>query len=87
VIGHGHGFLAERGHALDELGEVAGAVEQRVLGVQMEVSELGHGPGSILAAERITRLPRNAVHEEKTAEIAMPVGRHECAEGARCGLD
>ena len=43
VVGHGDGFLAEGGDAVDELVDVAGAVEEGVLGVQMEVGEFGHG--------------------------------------------
>jgi hypothetical protein len=43
VVGHGDGFLAEGGDAVDELGDVAGAVEEGVFGVEMEVGELGHG--------------------------------------------
>ena len=43
VVGHGDGALAERGHAVHELGKVASAIEEGVLGVQMEVGELGHG--------------------------------------------
>ena len=42
VVGHGHGFLAEFGDAVDEFLDVAGAVEQGVFGVQMEVGEFGH---------------------------------------------
>ena len=43
VVGHGHGLLAQGGDAVHELGEVACAVEEGVLGVQMEVGEFGHG--------------------------------------------
>ena len=43
VVGHGDGFLAEGGDAVDEFVEVAGSVEEGVLGVEMEVGELGHG--------------------------------------------
>ena len=42
VVGHGDGFLAERGDAVDELVNVAGAVEEGVFSVQMEVGEFGH---------------------------------------------
>jgi len=42
VVGHGNGFLSERGYAVDELGNVTGAVEEGVFGVEMEVGELGH---------------------------------------------
>lgn len=41
VVGHGDGFLAERGDAVNELLDVASAVEEGVLGVQMEVGEFG----------------------------------------------
>ena len=43
VVGHGDGLLAERGDAVDELVDVACAVEEGVFGVQMEVGEFGHG--------------------------------------------
>ena len=43
VVGHGDGLLAQRGDAVDELVDVAGAVEEGVFGVQMEVGEFGHG--------------------------------------------
>ena len=43
VVRHGHSLLAERGHAIDELGHVAGAVEEGIFGVQMQMSEFGHG--------------------------------------------
>jgi hypothetical protein len=39
VVGHGHGLLAEFRHAIDELVDVARAVEEGVLSVQMEVGE------------------------------------------------
>jgi hypothetical protein len=43
VVGHGNGFLAKGGDAVDEFVEVAGSVEEGVLGMEMEVGELGHG--------------------------------------------
>jgi hypothetical protein len=43
MIGHGDGFLAEGGDAVDEFIEVASSVEEGVLGVEVEVGELGHG--------------------------------------------
>ena len=43
VVGHGHGFLAQRRHAIDEFVHVACAVEQGILSVQMEMGEFGHG--------------------------------------------
>ena len=42
VVGHGHGLLTQRSHALSKFGDVARAVQKRVLGVQMEVGEFGH---------------------------------------------
>ena len=36
-------FWPSSGHAIDELVDVAGAVEQRIFGMQMEVGEFGHG--------------------------------------------
>ena len=43
VVGHGHGRHAQFLHALAELFDVTGAVEQGVVGVQVQVDELGHG--------------------------------------------
>ena len=43
VIGHGDGLLADRRHAVNEFLHVAGAVEEGVFGMQMEVGEFGHG--------------------------------------------
>jgi len=48
VVGHGNGRHAELLHAMAELFYVAGAVEQRVIGVEMQVNELGHGLSLIL---------------------------------------
>ena len=43
VVGHGDGGHAEFFHALAEFFHVAGAVEQGVIGMQMQMDELGHG--------------------------------------------
>ena len=43
VVRHGDGLLPQRRHAIDELVDVAGAIEQRVFGVQMQVGEFRHG--------------------------------------------
>ena len=43
MVGHGHRFLAEGGDAIDEFLDVAGAVEQGVFGMEMEVGKFGHG--------------------------------------------
>ena len=43
VIGHGHRGHAEFLHALAELFDVTGAIEQGIVGMQMQVDELGHG--------------------------------------------
>ena len=43
VIGHGHSRHAEFLDALTEFFYVAGAIEQGVVGVEVEVDELGHG--------------------------------------------
>jgi len=40
VIGHGHGGHAKLMDALDQFLDVAGAVEQRVVAMQMQVDEL-----------------------------------------------
>jgi len=43
VVGHGHGFLAQRRHAIHEFVHVARAVEKGILSVQVEMGEFGHG--------------------------------------------
>ena len=43
VVGHGDGFLPQGGDPVYQFRNVAGAVEEGVLGVQMEVGEFGHG--------------------------------------------
>src|SRR5215469_7496390 len=43
VVGHGDRRHAELFHPVDELLNVAGAVEHRVVGVQVQMDELGHG--------------------------------------------
>jgi hypothetical protein len=40
VVGHGHGGHAELMNALDQFLDVASAVEQRVIAMQMQVDEL-----------------------------------------------
>ncbi len=42
VVGDGDGRLPELGHARHELVDVAGAIEQRVIGVQVKMDKLGH---------------------------------------------
>ena len=48
VIGDGDGFLADFRDALDELFDIAGAVEKGVVGVQVKVGKFRHGCASIL---------------------------------------
>ena len=43
VVGHGHGGHAQLLHAPDQLVDVAGAVEQGVIGMQVKVDEVRHG--------------------------------------------
>ena len=40
MIGHGHGRHPELFHAMDKLFDVAGAVKERVIGMEMQVDEL-----------------------------------------------
>ena len=42
VIGHGDGGHAELLHVLAEFFDVTGAIQQGIVGVQMQVDELGH---------------------------------------------
>ena len=43
MIGHGHGGHAQFFHALDKLFHVAGAIQHGVIGMEVQVNELGHG--------------------------------------------
>src|SRR5215471_12440201 len=43
MVGHGHGLLPDLAHTRHQLLDVAGAVEERVIGMQMEMDEFGHG--------------------------------------------
>ncbi len=43
VVGHGDRGHAQLFHALDKLFHVAGAVEHGVVGMEVQVNELGHG--------------------------------------------
>ena len=43
VVGHGHGGHAQFLYALAELFDVASAVEHGIVGMQVQVDELGHG--------------------------------------------
>ncbi len=61
VVRHGDGLLAERRDAINELVDVAGAVEEGVFGMQMEMGEFGHGPASILSISRVNCLHRYSV--------------------------
>jgi hypothetical protein len=42
MVGHGHGRHAEFFDAMDQLLDVASAIEQRVVAVQVQVDEFGH---------------------------------------------
>jgi hypothetical protein len=43
VVGHGHGRHSQFFYAMAEFFDVAGAVKQGVVGMEMQVDELGHG--------------------------------------------
>jgi hypothetical protein len=43
VIRYGNGFLADVGDTFHQLFDIAGAVEQGIIGVEMQVSEFRHG--------------------------------------------
>ncbi len=51
MIGHGYRGHAQLFHPLDELFHVAGAVKHGVIGMEMQVNELGH-VGSVLILRR-----------------------------------
>jgi hypothetical protein len=42
VVGHGHGGHAELMNAINKFLDIAGAVEQGIITVQMQVDKLGH---------------------------------------------
>ena len=46
VVRHGHGVHVQRLHLLDEFLDAVGAVEERILGVQVEVNEVAGHPGA-----------------------------------------
>jgi hypothetical protein len=43
VVGHGHSRHAQLFYPLTKFFDITGAVKQRVIGVQVQVNELGHG--------------------------------------------
>ena len=43
MVGHGYGGHAQLFHALDKLFHVTGAIEHGVIGMEVQVDELGHG--------------------------------------------
>jgi hypothetical protein len=43
VVGNGDGLLSDAGDVLDELFNVAGAVQKGVIGVEMKMGEFRHG--------------------------------------------
>ena len=85
VVGHGDGFLAERGDAIDQLFDVAGAVEEGIFGVQMEVGEFGHGffNFSRRGVQRIGSLGRlkTGSIEEKAGRLKRRVGNRQQSFG------
>src|SRR5580700_2587293 len=44
VVSHGHGRHAHFFHTLAKFFDVAGAIQQGVIGMQVQVDELGHRP-------------------------------------------
>jgi hypothetical protein len=58
VIGHRHGGHAKLLHAITELFDVACTIKERVVSMQVEVNELGHGLSLILTVRRRTAQPR-----------------------------
>jgi hypothetical protein len=55
VIGNGDGLLADVSDAIYKLFYVAGAIEERVVGVQMQVGKFSHCADSILVVARRQR--------------------------------
>ena len=43
VVRHGDGLLPQRRHAVDELVDIASAIQQRIFRMQMQVGEFRHG--------------------------------------------
>ena len=66
VVGHGHGRHAQLFYALAEFFDVTGAVEHGVVGMQVQVDELGHGFGRVSLPQ-----PR----QRKTGQICVLRGR------------
>ena len=48
VVGHGNRGHAQLFHALAKLFDIAGAIKQGVVGMQVQVDELGHGLSLVL---------------------------------------
>ena len=48
VVGDGHGFLADAVDVRHQLFHIAGAIQQRVVGVQMKMGKFSHGSDFIL---------------------------------------
>ena len=43
MVGHGHGLLPDFGHSLDQAGNAASAIQQRIIGMKMKMNEFRHG--------------------------------------------
>jgi hypothetical protein len=71
VVGHRDGLLAELGRPLHEPVDAAGAIEQAVIGVEVEVDEIGGGAGH--AEHRTAR--ENAPQEERGGAAESGRGR------------
>jgi hypothetical protein len=66
MVGNGDGLLANVRDALNELFYVAGSIEERVIGVQVQVREFSHCADSILVFVRKTfESGENVLTEEK----------------------
>ena len=66
VVGNGNRLLADPGDALHQLFDVAGAVEQGVVGVQVQVGEFRHGFFFYFRSDALPAGDRRiAVSEEK----------------------
>ena len=87
VVGHGDGVHACRGDALDQVFDLKRAVEQRVLGVDVKVDEIGSHDGDRFG-KLDSDLPQvSAIGSGRKARgISRPSSRHGHAPPRTCRL-
>jgi hypothetical protein len=72
VVGHGDRGLAERGHPVNELMNAASPIQQRVLGMQMQMCKFTHGNSDFshkAASAPCPKTGRNSTCLKKTGKF------------------